>query len=187
MSESESDERIAKFIQTGRPEAFGVLVDRYEDKLIRYGRHFLAKEEDIEDSVQDIFLRAYENIMSFDVDQRFSPWLYRIAHNVFVNKLRSKKRDRLAFIDLDTLISHPVYEEENEQEREQEKAEWQNLLEKSLQKIEPKYQEPLVLHYLEGLSYKEIADVLSVPVSTVGVRIHRGKEELRHLYNKKHE
>lgn len=178
MAASEpTDEELAAAVQNGDKEAFGTLVERYEGKLLRYGRKFLSEREDIQDLVQEVFISSYRNIRSFDPKQRFSPWIYRIAHNAFVNGLRSKIRNPLSLIDFDALVSHPIYEDPVEKEREQ--AEVKRLIDAGLAQVSEKHREPLILYYLEELSYKEIADVLRVPVSTVGVRIRRGKEELK--------
>ena len=172
----ESDETIAKRVQAGDTEIFGVLVDRYEAKLLRYGRKFLARQEDIQDIVQDVFVSTYQNIQGFDASQRFSPWIYRIAHNAFVNGLRKKERGPL-IIDFDTLISHPVYDDPAESEREQ--KDMRILIDKGMESLSPKYREVLVLHYFEEMSYKDMADVLQVPQGTIGVRLKRAKEALR--------
>jgi RNA polymerase sigma-70 factor (ECF subfamily) len=177
-----TDEQLAISVQNGDREAFGALVERYEAKLLRYGKKFLSTHEDIQDMVQDIFISAYKNIKSFDPKQKFSPWIYRIAHNAFVNGLRSKIRNPLLLFDLDTLVSHPIYEDPAEKEREL--ADMKKMIDIGLEKIPDKYREALILYYLEELSYQEIADVLHIPISTVGVRIRRGKEALRKAYEK---
>jgi RNA polymerase sigma-70 factor (ECF subfamily) len=171
-----TDEEVAVRVQQGNAESFGILVDRYEGKLSRYGRKFLARNEDIEDIVQDVFLSAYRNIQSFDATLRFSPWMYRIAHNAFVNALRQQKRGPL-FMDFDTLLSHQVYEDPAEDERAQ--KEMREMLDRGLQFLSPKYREVLVLHYFEDMAYKDIADVLQIPIGTVSVRVRRAKEALR--------
>jgi RNA polymerase sigma-70 factor (ECF subfamily) len=180
MSHDSSDEGIAERVQNGEKEFFGVLVERYEDKLLRYGRRFLSTEEDIEDLVQDIFLKAYENILSFDASQRFSPWIYRIAHNTFVNALRKRSRTPLSFFDFDTLLPHPAYEDPAEAERES--REVKTMIDAYLDQVGEKYKEVLILYYLEEQSYKEIGDILHLPVSTVGIRLKRGREALRKVY-----
>lgn len=171
-----TDEEIASRVQSGDLEGFGMLVDRYERKLYRYGAKFLSRTEDIEDIVQDILISAYRNIQSFDSSQRFSPWIYRVAHNAFVNALRQNKRGPV-FMDFDTLISHQVYEDPHESEREQ--KDMRALLDRGLEYLQPKYKEVLVLHYFEDMPYKDIAEVLQVPLGTVSIRIRRAKELLR--------
>jgi RNA polymerase sigma-70 factor (ECF subfamily) len=176
-----TDEAAAQKVQQGDREAFGVLVTRYEEKLLRYGRKFLSRSEDIEDIVQDIFLSCYQNMQSFDASQKFSPWIYRIAHNAFVNGLRKHKRNPLVFVDFDSFVAHPAYEDPLPREREQ--AEVKQMIEKSLERLKPHYREVLVLYYLEELSYKEISDIVQVPVGTVGIRIKRAKEALKQAYS----
>lgn len=176
---SETDEALVAYVQQGDRNAFGVLVERYEARLMRYGRKFLSRHEDVEDLVQDAFVSAYQNIQSFDTSARFSPWMYRIAHNAFVNFLRKQQRMPL-LIDFDTMVSHPVYDDPAESEREQE--EMRRALEKGLSALAPKYREVLVLHYLEDMAYKDIAQVLQVPVGTVGIRIKRAKDSLKKMY-----
>lgn len=179
-SDTTTDEELARLTQGGDREAFGVLVDRYEAKLARYGRKFLSVEEDIEDVLQEVYIRAYRNIQSFDTRQRFSPWIYRIAHNTFVNELRRKSRAPFFTVDFDSFIAHPHADEKTE--RESEEREMKELVEKGLEQVPPKYREVLILFYLEDLSYQEIADVLQVPIGTVSVRLKRAKEALGKVY-----
>ena len=174
------DEELAKRTQAGDRDAFGALVDRYEQKLSRYGRKFLSVQEDIEDMLQEIYIKAYRNIQSYDPSQRFSPWLYRIAHNTFVNELRRKSRSPFFAVDFDSFLAHPAAPEATEQESET--REMRELVAKGLEQLPPKYREVLILFYEEELAYKEIADVLQVPVGTVSVRLKRAKETLAKAY-----
>lgn len=175
-----TDEELATRTQKGDRDAFGVLVDRYEEKLSRYGRKFLSREEDIEDMVQEMFIRAYQNIQSFDPKQRFSPWMYRIAHNTFVNELRRKSRSPFFTVDFDSFVGHPHADEVPE--RDAEAREMREMVAKGLEQLAPKYREVLILFYEENLSYQEIADVLQVPLGTVSVRMKRAKEALTKAY-----
>ncbi len=176
----QSDESIAALVQHGEGERFGELMHRYEGKLRRYGRTFLAREEDAGDIVQDVFVQAYQNIRSFDTSQRFSPWIYRIAHNAFVNELRRRSRRPLILPDFDELLAHAPAPEATDAKSEQ--AALARLVETGLGKVAPKFREVLVLYFMEELTYKEIADVLHVPVNTVGVRLSRAKAALKKAY-----
>lgn len=178
------DESLAARVQAGETELFGLILERYETKLSRYGRKFLSDPEDMKDLVQDIFLRSYERIQSFDPSLSFSSWVYRIAHNTFANYLRKKSRTPLVFVDFDTFLAHPVYEDPHE--REQELAELEQMMQEALGKLSSKYREVLVLYYSEELSYKEIADVLEIPPGTVGVRVKRAREALQRAYKELH-
>lgn len=185
MSESSSemtDEALVALVQAGDANQFGVLVGRYEDKLMRYGRKFLSRHEDIQDIVQDVFMSAYQNIQNFDTAQRFSPWIYRIAHNAFVNRLKKNSYNPLILIDFDTMISHPAYEDPAPLEREQ--KEMRVMIDKGLDALQPKYREVIILHFLEEMSYKEISDILQIPSGTVGIRLKRAKDALKKIYEK---
>lgn len=182
---AETDEAIAARVQAGDSEAYGELVIRYEPKLLRYGRKFLARDEDRQDIVQDIFISAYQNIQSFDTTQRFSPWVYRIAHNAFVNEIRKNERRPLLPFDFDTVIPHAHYDDPVENERQQ--KDMRAYLERGLTNIPSKYREVLVLHYFEDMAYKDIADILQVPQGTVGIRLKRAKEALRAEFKEAYE
>lgn len=182
LSPTQTDEEIVGLIQKGDRDQFGTIVERYEQRLLRYGRKFMSEGEDIVDIVQDVFVSTYENIQSFDTSQKFSPWIYRIAHNAFVGGLRKRSRTPVSFIDLDTLIAHPVYEDPAMREREE--GEMKRMIEQGLAQLSAKYREILVLHYIEDMSYRDIADILQIPVGTVGVRLRRAKESLRQTYEK---
>ena len=176
-----TDEQLAQNVQKGDTEAFGILVDRFQDKMLRYARKFLLFDS-AEDAAQDVFLKAYENIQSFDIKQRFSPWLYRIAHNHYINLIKKKGTEEVPFFDADVLFPHPVAKERAETEMQ--KADSKQEVEKYLQTLKVKYREVAVLYYLEELSYGEISDVLKIPTSTVGIRLKRAKEALRKMARK---
>ncbi len=177
----QTDEEITRLVQLGNIELFGILIERYEEKMLRYGRKFLRGFEDIEDIVQDVFIKAYENIRSFDPKRKFSSWLYRIAHNEFVNTIRKKSKSPLSFFDPDTLFPHPVSKENSDKESNRE--ELNQMIDKCLDKIQPKYREPIILYYFEELSYKEIADILHIPIGTVSIRLKRAKEVIKKIYD----
>lgn len=176
-----TDEEIAVEVQEGGAESFRILIERYEPKMARYAKRFLFATDDAQDLVQEIFIKAYVNIRSFDVTRRFSPWIYRIAHNEFVNALKKKTKERqnISLFYVDVLFPHPIAKESADEGTSN--REMKEILEGSLDKLSSKYREPLVLYYLEDMDYKEIAEVLHIPVSTVGVRLQRGKTLLRKL------
>lgn len=175
-----SDEEIATAVQSGNVEAFGELINRYEAKLKRYALKFLNTSEEIEDLVQDVFIKSYTNIQSFYAEQKFSPWIYRIAHNTFVNELKRKGRSGFSIFDADTVLPFIVAKETTDS-----KALENELVEEMghmIDRLPLKYREAIVLHYYESLSYQEISEVLKIPVTTVGVRMTRARAKLKELY-----
>lgn len=174
----ETDEVIARAVQAGASERYGELIDRYQGKLLRYARRFLVDSDDAEDIVQDVFIKAYQNIQGFDASRRFSPWIYRIAHNEFVNEIKRRhSRGIVPVFDFDAMFPHllaPDTADSAAVERDLRTA-----LEAHLSELDPKYREPLVLYYLEEMSYAEISDIMQIPVSTVGVRLARARALLQ--------
>jgi RNA polymerase sigma-70 factor (ECF subfamily) len=175
--QEKTDEEIAALVQKGEKDAFGILMERYEKKIFRYGKKFLSDHSDVLDISQDVFMNAYRNIQGFDLAQRFSPWIYRIAHNAFVNELKKKSHRPLRVFDFDTLVSHVVYDDPDTKEREQ--KELRQILDTGLDRVPAKYKEVLILYYEEELGYKEISEILQIPQGTVGIRLMRGKDILK--------
>jgi len=180
---SQKDEEIVRQVQRGKIDFFDILINRYEKKMMNYARNFLSDKEDVHDVLQEIFIKAYKNIKSFDAERRFSPWLYRIAHNEFVNALKRRNKKTLPLFDLDVFFPQYAREAKNIS-REIDQKEMRQILDRFLGQLEPKYKEPIVLYYFEELSYKEIADVLQIPISTVGIRIKRAKDALQLICKK---
>lgn len=186
--EEKTDEEIAKQAQLGDVQSFGLLIERYESKISRYARKFIFDGEDAKDLVQEAFIKAYANIQSFDTSRSFSSWMYRIAHNEFINAIKKKSRIPGFLLDFDAVFPQPIAEETADSETN--KKELRQMLDKCLGKLDTKYREPLVLYYFEDMDYKEIAEILEVPVSTVGVRLQRGKINLRKIvkqFSEEHE
>lgn len=175
-----SDEELASRVKKGEVDSFQELMERYEKKIFSYVRRFLNNHDDARDLTQDVFIKVFKNIQSFDEEKRFSPWIYRIAHNEAVNTIKKKIREPLNFFDPELLFPHPLSSESPQDDAE--KREIKKALEECLEEIEEKYKEVLILRYFEDMDYKDIAEILKVPVVTVGVRLNRGKAKLKEIY-----
>jgi RNA polymerase sigma-70 factor (ECF subfamily) len=140
----------------------------------------IYKYHESEDLVQEVFLKAYVNIKGFDSSRKFSSWLYRIAHNEFINAIKKKGREPLAFFDSDTLFPNPAIKENVGSEIDF--VQIRDLLNRCLDRIDAKYREPLILFYFEDQDYQGISEIMRIPVSTVGVRLSRGKSMLKKIY-----
>ena len=176
-SSNETDEEVAKRVQSGDTEQYRHLVDRYQQRLMRYGKSLLFDHTDIEDIVQEVFIKAFQNIQGFDAERKFSPWIYRIAHNSFVNHGKRRSRSLVDYFDLEVFL--PYMPSTTNVEKDVDRIELSKDVEVALAKVSEKYREPLALYFFENLSYQEIADVLHIPINTVGIRILRGKEKLK--------
>lgn len=181
MEKSITDEELAKRVQSGDKECFGILFDRYENKILRYGRRFLYSYEDVEDAVQDVFIKVYVNIASFAPERKFSTWLYRIAHNTFINVIKKKGREPVKFFDFDTFFQFDVAGN-TALDREAILKDEENMIRGAFADLSSKYREPIVLYYFEQKSYQEIADIMHIPVATVGVRLSRAREMIKNKF-----
>lgn len=179
-----NDEEIVALVQNGDQNAYGEIMKRYEAKMKRYATRFFREKEEITDLVQDVFVKAYVNIQSFDKSQRFSPWIYRIAHNEFVNKIAWKSIRNFVQIDGDELLPLTLAAPENVM-REAVKSDEKNIMEKYLSELPDKYKTPIIMFYYEDLSYDEISEILQIPPNTVGVRIKRAKDKLKEIIENK--
>lgn len=174
-----TDEQLAIKVQQGDSESFSQLVERYQERLLRYGRSLLFNHADLEDIVQEIFIKVYRNIQSFDSDRKFSSWIYRIAHNEFVNHGIKRSKSLTDYFDLEVFL--PFYPSSHKVEQDFDRIQLSQEVESALSKLDSKYREPLVLYFFEQLSYIEISDILRIPINTVGIRILRAKEKLKSL------
>lgn len=180
----QTDEQLVQQIQAGDSDLFGEIVERYESKLSRYLSKFLYDSEDVTDILQDVFVKAFINIQSFDNTQRFSPWIYRIAHNEAINFLKKRKTISFSLFDVDILFPHPIADERADSESEF--ALHKKMLDECLDRIDIKYKEILLLYFYEDMSYKDISQILKIPISSVGVRINRAKKMVEKLVGPKY-
>lgn len=179
MNEDHKDEYIIKQIQNGDKDLYAIIIDRYNDKISRYVSRMLGAGDEANDIVQDVFIKTYINIQRFDTERKFNSWIYKIAHNECINFYNKKKPIYMSMFEFDTMLPHynnikdpgVVYIEKEDRDR----------MEKILDKVDMKYREVIVLYYFEDLDYKEISLALSIPISTVGVRMLRAKKILEKL------
>ena len=163
-------------------ERFFCLAKRYEDKLYRYVTRLIGTpKEDVEDVVQDVFVKTYQHLNAFDPRLRFSSWIYRIAHNEAVSLLRKRTTRPVLYLDEEDMHR---FADTLSVEQDIDRVFDRVLLEKALRKVGEKYEEVLMLRYLEEKDYVEIADILKKPVSTVSNLISRGRKLLGEEFKK---
>lgn len=183
--ENEKDERIASLVPEDK-NFFGILIRRYEKRIITYVRRIGAKDQAAaEDIAQNIFIKAYVNINSFQKDQRFSSWLYGIAHNECIDYWRkNKKHQGNISLEGNTELFAVISSGEDVGNMVALKNDSEGVR-KAMEKLPFKIKEVLTLRYLEDKSYEEISDILHRPVSTVGTMLRRGKKRFKEILNKK--
>jgi len=171
-----TDEDLVNKIISGQKELFYHLVARYEIKLKRYILTITNRRNEVEDILQDVFLKTYKNLPTFNKRLKFSSWIYRIAHNESINFIGS------GFIQ--RFVSMPEWFDIGGRDSIEEKIDNEQMrvkLKECIGQLQMKYKEPLVLFYYEEKTYEEISDILRIPVRNVGVLIHRGKSQVKKI------
>ena len=177
-----TDNELVEAALAGSAEAYGHLVARFERPLLSLIRRMVQNSETAEDLAQEAFVKAFRHLKRFDLERKFSSWLFKIAHNTTLDHLRRRQLQTVpleATSDPDEgsweVLAAP------EHDGPEARAERQNLtsgVEAALAKLKPAYREILLLRFLEGLAYDEIAEVTGLKMGTVKVHLHRARKLL---------
>lgn len=190
MEVKDRETRLAVLAREGDRRAFGELVDLYKDKMYHLGYRMLGSSHEAEDITQETFLRVYTNLNRYDENQKFSTWIYRIATNLCIDRLRKRK----AVYSLDAEMPEGEGSDwysllpSNDPTPESEVllTETQEHIRSAIETLPEKYKSVVILRYLQDMSLQEIGDVLDMPVTTVKTRVHRGREFLRKKLDKEY-
>ena len=198
-----ADEELVELALGGEKRAFELLVMRYQRQIFNLALSLSGDYEDAADWSQESFLQVYRSLSSFDFEKgKFFSWLYRVSHNVCVNKLVSrdgarKKKETTPVavgqaeeqleennrktVPLDSIgeVETPQAVVEAHPELSLQRSEVRSEVRRALAALPENYRIPIVLQYLEGLSYKEIAVRMGLPESTIETRLFRARKMLQ--------
>jgi RNA polymerase sigma-70 factor (ECF subfamily) len=168
----------------GDTKAFEELMKRTQDKIYNLGIKFFGNKEDAADLLQETYIKAYESLPNFEGRSSFSTWLYRIATNFALMKLRKEKMKKVSIEELKELSdgskdSIDFYDWSENPYLHYKNEELKEILNEAINSLPPKYKTIFILHDIEGLSIQEVAKILSLSVPTVKTRIHRSRLYLR--------
>jgi len=181
--QNKSDEELVQ-ISIVDMDAFYFLIKRYEPKIIQYiSRMSGGNQDKAEDILQEIFIKVYRNLNSFNPKLKFSSWVYRIAHNEIINQYY-KDKARTATISLDDtdqidLSAKLIYDEDIHNTYVF--GETAGAVKKALEELPLKYREVLILRFFEDKDYKEISDILRKPPGTVAALLNRAKIKFKKI------
>lgn len=180
---SDLEKRLLKKVKKGDHEAFAQLIDLYKSQVYNICLRMVRIPVEAEDLAQEAFIRAYTNIDKYDIDKKFSTWLYRIATNLSIDYLRKKKPGAYLDAEMPGTEGYTMYSQLSSADPLPEEQVIQNeandTLQNEINQLPPKYRAAIILKYMEDLSVKEMSEILEIPVPTVKTRIHRGREALR--------
>lgn len=180
-----SDKDIVAKILGGNTRNFTVVVKNTEKLVAQIVRKMTTNEDDQKDLVQDIYLKVYLNLTSFQFNSKLSTWIANIAYNTTINYLQKKK---IQIIEIETTLESKLELSENP-ELLAIKTENLEILSKEIDKLPPLYKTLITLYHLEELPNKEIAEITNLPEGTIKSYLYRArnilKDNLNHHYKNK--
>lgn len=176
---AESQAEFVLSLQEGDERAFEQLVTQYERPIVRFLYRYLGNSEEAKELCQEVFIKVFRGISSFENHCSLKTWIYRITLNTVLNEKRrwyQRLKDR--FVALDT-IARTHWDSIPDPELSLTMSERCRQVNLALKKLRPEHRAILVLRDLEGLSYQEIAEALSLALGTVKSRLARARQEMK--------
>ncbi|TKB46182.1 RNA polymerase sigma factor RpoE [Thalassotalea mangrovi] len=180
MSEQNVDQILVKQVQNGDKNAFNLLVQKYQQKVMNLVSRYIKNQADVADVTQEAFIKAYRAIGSFRSESAFYTWLYRIAVNTAKNHLSAGSRkppgSDIEVEDAQMYDSGEALRENASPERMILTDEIRQLIFTTIEQLPEELRTAINLRELDGLSYEEIANIMECPVGTVRSRIFRARD-----------
>lgn len=176
-----SDSNVVLRVLSGDTEFFEILIRRYNQRLFRVLRGYVRSDDDVMDTMQDTYLKAYLNLNQFRLDSSFSTWLIRIGINEALQRIR-KNRNSLAMEEeqmAQFIVDLAVGAENYTPESETLNAELGSIITAAIDKIPAKYRVVFIMAEVEGMSQLAIGECLHISGSNVKVRLHRAKHLIK--------
>lgn len=177
-----TDVEIIESVKKGNQADYAVLIDRYKNKAFTMLKRMLKNEFDAEEVLMDCFLKAYNNINNFKFESKFSTWFYRIVYNTALTKLSNTKRKIESEMDS---IDDLNYLESKYNADDFLKNDMSDLVRKIINELPVKNAAVITMFYLEEMNTDEIADILQISVANVKVILHRSRNLLKELIEKR--
>lgn len=180
LSDVPDAELVQRFLQ-GERQAFQILVERYESRLLNFVYRTIGDRERAEDLVQETFIRVYRHLHRFDMSKKFSTWIYTIASNLAKNELRNRSRNPVVLfqaIKNNWEADHRPLQWEDHRQRPDDlyrKRHLREVIEQAIQQLPEHHRVVFVLREMEGRTYEEIAEITGVNLGTVKSRLNRAR------------
>jgi len=174
-----NDFTIIQDVLSGKELAFEEIIKKYEKKIYGFIYKMVREECSAEDLTQEVFIKVYQNIESFDMNKTFVTWLYTIAKNTTFNYLKKSNRVKFTQIheNMDYTMKGDLKINENPEALYEEKEKLVYLY-RIIHRLPLKYRELILLKYVEKLSYKKISEQLNISVTTVESRLYKARQKL---------
>ncbi len=179
---SREDDLLVERAIGGDDKAYTELVEKYQRALYFHILKMVKDKEQVNDLVQEAFMKAFDNLNRYSTDYAFSTWLYRIATNNTIDYLRKKKLQTLSIDEpvktRDGEMQLQIEDESAGTDRDIIRKQRQEMVQKAIDDLPKKYRRVIKLRHMEEKSYQEISDVLDLPLGTVKAHIFRAREML---------
>jgi len=181
IMDAAAEQQVIEAVLAGDTDRFEKLVRRYQKPIINFIFRMVGNYEDAAELSQDVFIKAYSSLASYDSSYRFSTWLFRIATNRAIDFLR-KKRVPVVSMEGPDEDTTPQYSDEGPSPLDQiETDRVKILLSDAIQQLPPDYREVIVLYHVNEVSYEQIATITGLPLGTVKNRIFRARQMMRRI------
>ena len=175
MAEQLIDGRVIEACQQGDRAAFQLLFEAYKDKVFSIAVYSIGGDRSVADDVtQQIFLKLFTAIRQFRGDSEFTTWLYRLVVNACIDERRRRRR----LLPWGETVAMRNPGDKKPQEKQYARLEVAEAVREAIAELKPKFRLPILLKYIEGLSYEEIASVMGCSKGTVASRLNRGHSQL---------
>ncbi|MDF2546620.1 MAG: hypothetical protein K0R93_1518 [Anaerosolibacter sp.] len=168
------DHKIIEDVLQGDGDKFGEIIGRYKNGVYSICMRMVGDAEEARDLSQETFIKAYNNLLKYNPEYKFSTWIFKIATNLSIDYLRRKKHQALP---LDEKLSMP-YDTASAEDMYLHRCN-KDEIERVIQELPPDYKALVILYHKEGLSYQNICDVMKLPMSKVKNRLHRARSMLK--------
>ena len=183
LDELEKERDLINQARQGNQLSFKALVNKYKSQVAGLAYKMVGDYEDAKDISQNVFIKTYQNLNSFDAEKRFSTWLYRITMNASIDFLRKHRKHKMD--NLDNLVGQLASPKDNTEKMFNDTLiKW--AVESTLDKLNSKQKSVFVLRDLEGLDIKEISQITQMPQATVRWYLHRARAKLKGELIKNH-
>jgi RNA polymerase sigma-70 factor (ECF subfamily) len=191
-SETTDECLLRAFVEGGDRASFEALVRRYQHEVYNYLRRYLGDDDVAEDAFQLTFVQVYRKAAQFDLERRFRPWLYGVATNQAIDLQRRNKRRIHQSLDISSRQPHSrgtthassIPDHRAPAQDPLEQAELQERMRAAIETVGEPGRSALELIYLQGLAYRDAAEVLKVPVGTVKSRVHAAIRKLANVWQR---
>lgn len=178
-----NDQVYIDSILNGDANAFTVLVDRYKDLVFTLALRMMKHREEAEEVAQDTFIKVYKSLNKFKGDSKFSTWIYRVAYNTCLDRLKKNKRQQYT-VEINEYTEHQIKTLDNALDKIEAK-EREQAMQDCLALLPSEDSFLLTLYYFEELSLEEIGKIVDLKINNVKVKLFRSRKKLATILRKK--